>query len=246
METEENKRSATEILLDLERRIIVLEKRFQNSENLLKIAVGRLNQICMPSVKPQSQPQQPQQPQPQPQQPQPQSVAASVVNKDNFDNRLKTSKFAQMAAQQGLDVEDEPDIETEHIEEVFQARPQGPIEDHEDMIEASSRGNVRGQRTPQVSDKKSSISQIIKRGDAPLYIANVEVFDESGQLINQTRTNTKGRWLMALAPGSYRVHVLKRFPPDSGKLPIDTSYQINVPPSNKPMELDSLILADSL
>lgn len=241
METEENKRSATDILLDLEQRIIVLEKRFQNAENLLKIAVGRLNQMRMSPVGPQVgqvTPAQPQQPQP---------VVPSVVNKDNFDNRPKTSKFAQMAAQQGLDVEDdEPDAETEHIEEVFRARPQGPVEDHDDMLEAPSRGNTRGQRGPHSSDKKSSVSQVIKRGDAPLYIANVEVFDESGQLINQTRTNTKGRWLMALAPGDYRVHVLKRFPPDSGKLPIDTSYQISVPPSNKPMELDSLILAEPM
>jgi hypothetical protein len=236
METEENKRSATDILLDLEQRIIVLEKRFQNAENLLKIAVGRLNQMCMSPVGPQVgqvAPVQPSQP-----------VVLPVVNKDNFDNRPKTSKFAQMAAQQGLDVEDEPDVETEHIEEVFRARPQGPVEEHDDMLEAPSRGSTRGQRGPQTSDKKSSVSQVIKRGDTPLYIANVEVFDESGQLINQTRTNTKGRWLMALAPGDYRVHVLKRFPPDSGKLPIDTSYQISVPPSNKPMELDSLILKE--
>jgi hypothetical protein len=235
METE-NKRSATDILLDLEQRVIVLEKRFQNVENLLKLTLNALNQMRMSPVEPKAAQVAPVQPRP---------VVPPVVNKDNFDNRPKTSKFAQMAAQQGLDVEDdEPDADTEHIEEVFRARPQGPVEDHDDMVEAPSRGNARGQRGPQKSDKKGSVSQVIKRGDTPLYIANVEVFDDSGQLINQTRTNTKGRWLMALAPGDYRVHVLKRFPPDSGKLPIDTSYQISVPPSNKPMELDSLILSE--
>lgn len=236
METDQN-RTATDILLAIEARLDTLEKRVQNSENLLKILLGKMNQVRQSPVGPQigAIP-----PQPAPQAP------PQAVNRENFNDRPKTSKFAQMAAEQGLDVEDdEPEQETQHIDEVFQARPQGPIEDHDDMIEAPSRGNARGQRGPQgASDKKSSVSQVIKRGDSPLYIANVEVFDDSGQLINQTRTNTKGRWLMALAPGSYRVHVLKRFPPDSGKLPIDTSYQINVPPSKKSMELDSLILTE--
>ena len=88
---------------------------------------------------------------------------------------------------------------------------------------------------------KSSISQVLKNDDdTPLFLANVEVFDENGELINQTRTNTKGRWLMALSPGDYQVHVLKRYPADSGKVSIDTMYPISVPSSDKPLELDPL------
>ena len=78
--------------------------------------------------------------------------------------------------------------------------------------------------------------------NSPIYLANVELLDENGSLINQTRTNTKGRWMMALAPGSYQVHVLKRFPPDSGKSMIDVTYKIDVPDSSVPLELKPFIL----
>lgn len=226
-----DKRTATDILLDLETRMGVVEKRLQNSENLLKILLGRLNSALSGGSSPQPT-----------QSPVPQPVMSETVNKDNFDNRRKTSEFAKMAAQQGLDVEDDQE-DTGYIDEVFTAKPAQPPEEHE-LIEAGTRGNTRGQRGPKTEGAKSSVSQVIKRDDSPLYIANIEVFDENGLLINQTRTNTKGRWLMALAPGNYRVHVLKRFPPDSGKLPIDTSYPITVPPSKKPMELDPLNLSD--
>ena len=49
---------------------------------------------------------------------------------------------------------------------------------------------------------------------------------------------------MALEPGEYQVHVSKRYPPDSGKESIDTLYRINVPPSDKPLELAPLTLSD--
>lgn len=237
---ETDKRTATDILLDLEARMGVVEKRIQNSENLLKILLGRLNAALSGGTSPSSTQQEPAPSATQPAAP----ATPAVVNKDNFDNRNKTSEFAKMAAQQGLDVEDDdPEEETGFIDEVFTARPAQPPEENE-LIESPTRGNVRGQRGPKSEGSKQSISQVIKREDTPLYIANVEVFDENGLLINQTRTNTKGRWLMALAPGNYKVHVLKRFPPDSGKLPIDTSYPITVPPSKKPMELDPLNLSE--
>jgi hypothetical protein len=85
---------------------------------------------------------------------------------------------------------------------------------------------------------------VLSHGESPLFLANIEVLNEEGVLINQARTNTKGRWLMALAPGNYQVHVSKRFPPDSGKLSIDMMYPINIPPSDKPMELDPLLLTE--
>jgi hypothetical protein len=232
---ETDKRTATDILLDLEARMGVVEKRLQNSENLLKILLSRLNAALSGGTSPSTQ---------TPASPVTQPVSPAVVNKDNFEDRPKTSEFAKMAAQQGLDVEDDdPEEETGFIDEVFTARAAQPPDEHE-LIESPTRGNARGQRGPKSEGSKQSISQVIKREDTPLYIANVEVFDENGLLINQTRTNTKGRWLMALAPGNYKVHVLKRFPPDSGKLPIDTSYPITVPPSKKPMELDPLNLSE--
>lgn len=228
----ENKRTTTDILLDLEARIGVVEKRIQNSENLLKILLSRLNTVLSNSGSKTTQPE-------------PVPVVPDVVNKNNFESRNRTSEFSKAASKYGIDIDtsddsdDEP--ESEYIDEVFTAKPASSPSDHE-LLEASSRGNSRGQRGPKLDESKCSVSQVIQKEDTPLYIANVEVFDESGLLINQTRTNTKGRWLMALAPGNYKVHVIKRFSPDSGKSPIDTSYQITVPPSKKPMELDPLNL----
>src|SRR5690606_12624399 len=220
----EDKRSATDILLGLETKVETLSKRFANVENLLKVLLNNINN---------------QTPKLQPETPKPSKVTGPI-NKDNFDHRDKTSRFADLAKQHGLDVEREP----ARNESVIEARPSTlpPDPDGDDMIEASSRGASRGQRGAK-SSVKASVSQILYREDGqPLFLASVEVLDQTGMLINQTRTNPKGRWLMALSPGEYQVHVLKRFPADSGKESIDTTYRINVPPSDKPMELTPLTL----
>lgn len=233
METD-GKRTATDILLSIEFRLDTLERRVQNGENLLKIMLGRLNEalagaqtsqasqsVISPSQQPTSYPRQ-------------------VVNRDNFDDRPKTSEFAKQASQFGMDVEDDA---PQRIEKTFLAKPHDEAEliDHDELIEGPGRSAAtRGQRGPKSKGAKASVSQVLSTGEAPLFLANVEIFDATGQLVNQARTNTKGRWLMALGPGEYQVHVSKRFPPDSGRVPVDTTYQISVPPANKPLELDPL------
>lgn len=233
METND-KRTATDILLSIESRLNTLEKRVQNSENLLKITLGRLNEALAGAQAPQAQPSivSPS--------PQPTSYPRQVVNRENFDDRLKTSEFAKQASQFGMDVEDDT---PQRIEETFVAKPHDETEhvEHDELIEGPGRSkSTRGQRGPKSKGSKASISQILSAGETPLFLANIEIFDATGQLVNQARTNTKGRWLMALEPGEYQVHVLKRFPPDSGRVPVDTTYQITVPPANKPLELDPL------
>lgn len=217
---ETDRRKATEILIDLEERIKVVEGRIKNSENLLKIMLGKLNAAGIT-----------------PAQPQP---ASTIINKDNFESRPVTHKFSEAAEQVGIRV-DEPE-EPQQLNEVFTAKPAEALSGPDEMVEAPIRGNARGQRGPKFSGAKASVSQVLSVGESPLFLANIEILDEQGVLINQARTNTKGRWLMALAPGNYQVHVSKRFPPDSGRNPIDTLYQINVPSSSKPMELDPLSL----
>ncbi len=219
---ETDKRKATEILLDLEERIKIVEGRIQNSENLLKIMLGRLNAN---GITPQTSPSP--------------RVSPPVINKENFEDRPVTHKFSDAAERIGIKIE-EP--EPKQITEVFTAQPAQPLSDPDEIIEAPIRGNARGQRGPKFSGAKASVSQVLTVGETPLFLANIEILDEQGVLINQARTNTKGRWLMALAPGNYQVHVSKRFPPDSGRPPIDTVYPINIPSSNKPMELPLLAL----
>lgn len=202
---EEEKRSATEILLSIEAKLIVLEKRTQNTEFLLKTLLSKTNSTNSNagSIPPPVQNTIP--------------VTSNVINKDNFELRPKTNVFAELAAQQGIDL---------------------------DMTESASiRTATRGQRGPKPSGgQKISVSQILSFGDSPVFLANVEVLNENNELINQSRTNNKGRWMMALAQGSYQVHVTKRFAPDSGKKSIDTTYQIEVPLSDKPLELDPRLI----
>ncbi len=145
------KESATDILLDIDARMSTLDKRVQNSENLLKILLSRLNTALSSgtSIQVQTQSQLPVS--------QPVPYVPSVVNKENFDSRQKTSKFAEAAAGLGLDVEDDINpIDPFEIDDSvkFVAKPmQSNNEDEDDMFEASSRGNSRGRseaRRPRV------------------------------------------------------------------------------------------------
>lgn len=223
-------RSAIDILLELEQKVDALSRRYGNVENLLKVLLNNINNGHVPK----------------PQEAATKSVKITgPINKNNFDQREKTSKFVDLANQQGLDVEDD-EVPT-RLETVIKARPSDlpPDPSGEDMVEAPSRGASRGQRGAKTS-AKLSVSQVLFREEGqPLFLASVEVLDESGVLINQTRTNPKGRWLMALAPGEYQVHVLKRFTQDSGKETVDLTYKINIPPSDKPMELTPLTLNEA-
>lgn len=212
---DEEKRLATDILLSIEAKLITLEKRQQNSENILKILLGKINKT--PSITPPAMPER--------------KVfkdeRSDVINKDNFDNRPKTNRFAEIAAAQGVS-----------IDERQGALIAKPAESPGEMSESTLRLPSRGQRGPKPKGQKCSVTQILNRGNDPFILANVEVLDENNELVSQTRTNTKGRWLMVLAPGDYQVHVTKRLPPESGKKSVDTMYQIRVPLADTPLELD--------
>ena len=216
---DEEKRLATDILLSIEAKLITLEKRQQNSENILKILLNKLNRI--PSVLP------------------PPSklfdgVASSdsdTINKDNFDNRPKTNRFAEIAASQGITID-------ERKRAIISKLADNPGEMSESVLRLAS----RGQRGPKPKGPKSTVTQVLNRGNDPLFLANVEVLNNNNELVSQTRTNTKGRWLMTLTPGDYNIHVTKRFPPESGRKSVDTTYQITVPISETPLELDPILI----
>ena len=228
---DEEKRLATDILLSIEAKLITLEKRQQNSENILKILLSKLNRA--PSVLP------------------PPSVTGNsstaiperkvnfdsgvrpdsdTINKDNFDNRPKTNRFAEIAASQGITIDERKGA--------LIAKPA----DNGEMSESVLRLASRGQRGPKPNGSKSTVTQVLNRGNDPLFLANVEVLNDNSELVSQTRSNTKGRWLMTLAPGNYQVHVTKRFPPDSGRKSVDMTYQITVPISDSPLELDPVLI----
>jgi hypothetical protein len=233
MTDDNDKKTATDILQSLVNSLQTTDNRLQNIEYLLKVTLKQLNVFLSNQQNISENKVYNQEP-------------VSVINKENFDTRPKTSKFAEIAANKGIFVESE----TNPIPgKVLEARPSqlSPDPDGEEFLQSPIRTvPARGQRGYQNKSTKSSVSQIITREDgSSIFLANVEIIDDNGSLINQTRTNNKGRWIMALTPGEYTVHVVKRAPPDSGRKPIDTSYKINVPPSEKPLELDPLTLEDN-
>lgn len=146
------------------------------------------------------------------------------INKDNFENRPKTDRFSEIASSHGIAIDDTPS--------------ENPFS----MKEADTRGRSRLQRE-KTKDKRPTVSQSIMISDSPLFLASIEIFDQGGVLVNQARTNQNGKWRMMLDPGDYMVHVLKRFPPDSGKKSIDVTYDLNIPYSKKKIiELDTFSL----
>ena len=202
-------RTATEILVDIENRLISMDKRDINIETLLKLLLAKFNKN--PSMIPQSI--------------KDVSIESSVVVPS-----VNNSVFERMAADFGIDINSSQDII--------------PVASNpEAMVEADVRGTVRGQRgVKAVDNSKASVSQNITKNNLPVLLANVEIFDLNGELVNKTRTNPKGRWLSPLAPGEYKVHIQKEYPADSGRGSVDTTYQINVPRSDKPLELEPLTI----
>jgi hypothetical protein len=223
-ELSEDKRVATDILLSIESKLETVDKRHQNSENLLKLILAKLNKSPTSISSP-----------PPTYQTTQETYQTDIINKDNFESRPRTNKFSEIAASQGVRLDDG---------EMFVSKS---ADGTKEMTESSVRGSSRGQRGKKpIKVDKTSVTQVLNIGNDPLFLASIEVLDISGdELISQTRTNTKGRWLAALAPGDYQVHVLKRFPPESGKKPIDTMYQISVPQTDEPFELDPLLLNES-
>src|SRR5690606_21308963 len=120
-----------------------------------------------------------------------------VINKDNFEFRKKTNKFSEIAKSAGINIEEE-------------------------IIDKESKNKTS--RISRNKQSKYSVSQFITDNDYPVYLANVEIYDTNNKLLNQTRTNTKGKWLMALSPGDYKVHISKSFSKESGKNLIDQIY----------------------
>ena len=221
------KRSATDILLSIEAKLSELDGRIKNTEFLHKTIMKKLTILTQQNKETPAN------------QPKPIPTAPVVINKDNFETRPSTDNFSKIAAQHGIMV-DEGGSGT-----LINQKPQSPLKpSSDDLVETKARSSpVRGQRGP-VSDKKYPVSQVLTHeNDRPLFLANVEIMNSEGtDVISKTRTNATGRWLATLAPGSYQVHVLKNFPPDSGRESIDTSYKIDVVPSDGPTELNSLLI----
>lgn len=90
---------------------------------------------------------------------------------------------------------------------------------------------------PTESGERVQVQQKINYPDgAKVALATVNIFDAEGSLAKTTRTNSFGNWVAVLYPGTYRVNVKK--PPLKDRVPVEVEYTVSIPMSDTPVELE--------
>jgi len=88
-----------------------------------------------------------------------------------------------------------------------------------------------------VKNRKRTVRERLTYSDSKaIVLAQVEIFDSSGQLIAKKRTNNEGKWTESLLPGEYSIRVAKG--KTSINPPIGVNYEIFVSPDDKPLQLE--------
>jgi hypothetical protein len=219
--TDNDKRSASDIILALESKVDNLSRYVINIDSTIKILLGRINELSknLENIK---------------------AVDHSNIIQEKLPPK---GNFEKMAEKFGIAVEPSAAIPQIIAKPTGNSQLKTPDPDGDEIIEELSGRNsaIRGQRVQTKSVKSSISQQLLKEDGGILFLANVEIINKKGELVKQTRTNMKGRWMAALDPEEYTVKVTKRFS-DGNQRPIEKSYEIKVPPSDSPMELDPLTL----
>jgi hypothetical protein len=252
---EKKTRTGAELLLDVEQKLDTLLGHVRNLENLQKIMLQRMNEMgAVPTgdpdneninqvilkrlddiqeqskvifPAPQSTPTHTAEPQP---------VPGQFVT---YDKMPKTNHFEKAMAAAGI-----VDEEAGRKPVTIKAHPEPPripsredTELEEEFVHQGSRRGMRVQTQP--SGKVEVTQQVFYASGKPVVVASVEVLDDRGLLVSQTRTNQTGRWRMGLMPGHYTVHLVKRVAPDSMAQPMELRYNIDVTGEDRKMELPS-------
>jgi len=113
----------------------------------------------------------------------------------------------------------------------------------EETVPKGIRRDLRVPVDPKKNKKITVSQQILLPSGKGVLLASVEISDSEGNIIKQTRTNAKGRWMAPLNAGEYMVYILKR-PNETLKVPIELKYKITIPESEKPLELPTPELGD--
>lgn len=211
-------RKASDVLLDLESRVVRLSGLVQNVDNNVKILLDRLNRQEVNVVKP------PQRPAPiPPQQHMMQApVSAEAPDLPKVQGRPQNLFVAKPVPEQPYELDE-----------------YGKPELMEEVVHKGKRRDLRQPADSSQSKKVAVSQQLLFPDGKPIFLANIEVMDESGQVIKQTRTNSQGRWLAPLEPGEYTVHIVKRMAAESKKPPVELRFQVQIPESGGPVELPS-------
>jgi hypothetical protein len=84
--------------------------------------------------------------------------------------------------------------------------------------------------------KSVAVQQLILYPDKKnVCLAHVEIFNENNNLVKKVKTNAMGKWMATLDPGIYKINVSKVAA--GNKPPVELSYEVEIPISDRPLEL---------
>ena len=106
------------------------------------------------------------------------------------------------------------------------------LEERVDIIERM----VRSIDMVETINKKRVVQEKLIYGDGKnIVMAQIEIFNTKGKLIDKRRTNHSGKWTTSLMPGTYIIRVAKTA--TSSRPSATGQYEIVVEPESKPLQL---------
>lgn len=90
------------------------------------------------------------------------------------------------------------------------------------------------------SDSKIPVSQrVVDKNGSALFLAEVQIFNDAGNLEHKTRTNGIGKWQASLSPGYYKVKINKQESVSKEKL--DITQEVTITGATNTQDLPVLI-----
>lgn len=104
--------------------------------------------------------------------------------------------------------------------------------------ETTQSGKRRGTRVQTNAEKQISVQQrIVDSESKNIFMAKVEIFDESNTPVKQTKTNQAGKWFAQLLPGQYQVVLSKAG--TATKPAISITYDVEITDQDSNCELQT-------
>lgn len=118
------------------------------------------------------------------------------------------------------------------------SKAQDDVQFTELSAETTQSGKRRGTRVQTNAEKQISVQQrVVDAESKNIFMAKVEIFDESNTPVKQTKTNQAGKWFAQLLPGNYQVVLSKAG--TATKPAISITYDVEVPDQDSNFELQT-------
>lgn len=120
-------------------------------------------------------------------------------------------------------------------------KPQPKVQKIEEPKEVIDFKDVEPEK--KVTSNKGNVpvqQRVLNANNKAVFLASVEIYDKSLNMLNKVRTNGVGKWQASLAPGDYTVKILKQ---DAATMKnIEFSQKITVSGDKKPITLDDVVI----